>query len=474
MATLGLNISAFTQGLNEAKKEAGSKGKEVAGALGEELQNKLASLVSVVAVEEGIRRIVEYGSSIHDLALRLGISTDAVQQWDFALKQNGSSIEAATKFFEKLAISRDKALGGGEGAAAKIEDFRKLGISLEQLKTSRVEDVAAVIAKGFEAGDPQALIAPLREIGGKSAGELVTAFREGLGEALGEAPLISPDDINSLNDAAVAMKAFKAETTSMFAPLVAGLAEGAMGMIDFARERLAVVVGMLLGTVEELRKVHTFGDMMHFIGGGLKKAAIEGGDEALQAVYAQEAQRDLFWEKKNARKPFVTDMEEGDGSKKHKEAEKDFDRIEKQIDAEQRKAYMEGHTHEERLAYIHAEIAALADKEQTETDALKRKELQLELAKKAVDLVHEEKETDKEWDKKNTEKTKEAFDGKRYMYETNALQKTGGIVGTFSSSNEIAMTDYLKDSTNHLSEIRKDIRTLVFRQGETIPDDVTF
>src|SRR5207248_7000291 len=79
--------------------------------------------------------------SLHDalpiyLALRLGISTDAVQQLDFALKQNGSSIEAATKFFEKLAISRDKALGGGEGAAAKIEDFRKLGISLEQLKTS--------------------------------------------------------------------------------------------------------------------------------------------------------------------------------------------------------------------------------------------------------------------------------------------------------------------------------------------------
>ncbi len=222
IATLGANIAPFVTSLDEAQGRAKKSGEGIGSAFGNELSGKLAGLFTVGAIEEIIRRTVEYGSKVNDLAARLGISTDAVQQWDFALKQSGSSIDAAAGFFEKLAVNRDKALKGSE---SQIAAFQKLGISLDQLKKSRVEDIAAVIAKGFENGDPQQLIGALREVGGKAAGELIPAFREGLAGALKTAPLISAEDIAALDRAEDSFTRMKATLTSMTAGPISEMAQ---------------------------------------------------------------------------------------------------------------------------------------------------------------------------------------------------------------------------------------------------------
>src|SRR5436190_21927059 len=277
LVRLGLDATSYESGLKRAQSSARSFG----STLSSEVGGKIASVFGAAAIAEGIRHTIEYGGQIQDLANRLGISTTAVQQWDYALKQNGSSIEAASKFFEKLVVSRAKAL---EGNGDALNAFRQLGISPGQLKGQRVEGIAAAIAEAFKTGDPQALIAPLREVGGKSAGELVSAFRDGLSDALKEAPLISPEDVASLDRAGDALGKLKAEAMSSFAPGVAALADGALAMLDAAKMVLAVPVGALKGIVDSFPGLNHPLDIVKWWAGGNLKAGYEGAKEAVDAV----------------------------------------------------------------------------------------------------------------------------------------------------------------------------------------------
>lgn len=421
IATLGANISGFVQDLNTAQGHAKKSGEGIGTSLGHEINSKLSSLLGAAAIEETIRRTVEYGSKVNDLALRLGISTDAIQQWDFALQQNGSSIEAAAGFFEKLAVNRDKAMKGSD---AQIAAFQKLGITLDQLKNSRVEDIAATIAKAFQLGDPQALIGPLREVGGKSAGELVTAFRDGLADALKDAPLISPEDIAALDRAGDAWGKLKAEFQSSIAPVVAGITEGALAVIDFARAALAVPVGALMGVIEALQK--TGGKIGLF---GLGKAAFLGMTEALDAVSVQQGERDRADAERKARlaQPKVTVHEEDD-SKAEEKARKD------------------------------AERKAEADKKAQEKEA--------DRAAKRAEQIEEQ-----EWRREHNRKDEMPFKSREHI---NPLSSSGAFWGALNSAPQLAMLDAQKKSEQHLAAIKKGIDRISRPAQTSGGDDVQF
>lgn len=176
IAILGLNGSSFKASLDQAIRQSKEAGGKIGSALGG-IGNKLGALVGGLTVEEVIRRTVEYADVISDLARRLGMSAEAVQLWDYALKRNGSSVQEAAIFFEKLAQNRHKAMTGN---AEMIEAFRKLGVSIDDLRHKRIEDLAAQIGEAFRLGDPQKLIAELKEVGGRGAGAMAAAFREGV------------------------------------------------------------------------------------------------------------------------------------------------------------------------------------------------------------------------------------------------------------------------------------------------------
>ena len=365
MVQLGLNATGYETGL----KRADSAGRQFGNALSREIGGKIATAFSFVAVQQAVSQTVEYGSKVQDLANRLGISTDAVQQWDYALKQNGGSIESAAGFFEKLAISRDKAL---KGSGAQIAAFEKLGVTLNQLKSSRVEDVAAVIAKAFESGDPQALIGPLKEVGGKGAGEMVAAFVDGLGDALKDAPLISAADIESLDRAADALDRLKAEGQSTIAPIIADLADAALTAIDVARKLLSIPVGFLMGAVESYKQAWSEEGMLGlaknfmggFIGGGVVKGGFEGAKEAWDAVDEQQKERDRAAEERKARlaKGHGKSPLEETEDKQNKAAEKEAEavrRIHADVAEIQRKAAMQSMTATEKRAALEQHIAKL-------------------------------------------------------------------------------------------------------------------
>lgn len=222
LATLGLDATSFHANADKASSKARELGGHIDHSLGDELKSKLAHLGTLAFAEETIRRTVEWGDQIYNLSRRLGIGVEAVQAWDYALKLNGSSIQNAATFFERMASNRQKAL---EGSEPQIAAFRRLGVTLEDLRTKRLEDIGLQISKAFEMGDPQKLIADLRVIGGRGAGELAAAFQAGLGDLIEGARaagvIASEEVINGLKEAKDDWTTIWSEFTVGIAPAVA-------------------------------------------------------------------------------------------------------------------------------------------------------------------------------------------------------------------------------------------------------------
>lgn len=249
MTLVGMNATAFFATSEKVKQSVGSLGESITSNLG----HKLSGIFAVSAIEHAALSMVELGGKIQDISNRTGLSTDEVQKWDFALKQNGSSIEAAIPFFQKLAIARKKAL---EGDPEAIQNLDNLGVSLKRLQSGeRLGSIGETIAKTWETGDPQALMASMVAVGGKGAGAMVSAFRDGFADLMEEASIIPRKDIEALDAAGDAIDKLKNVASSVFAPLVAGTATFLKDFTETAEAALGGFVGGVQGAVETLSRM---------------------------------------------------------------------------------------------------------------------------------------------------------------------------------------------------------------------------
>lgn len=269
---LGVDGSALGQGLRSAKERVQDWGGEI--------KSLLAGYFTVEAFHSLYDNLVEYSDKIEDTSRRLGISTDAVQVWDFALKKNNSSIEQATSFFEKLATSRDKALTGNQELASS---FERLGVSLDDLRSKRIEDIAEKLSEIFQSGDPQKLIGDLREIGGKGAGDMVSTLRDGLAESRDEAEklgiIINEKIVYQLKEAGERWKILMAELRGGTAPTISEDVEG-----------LQFLKTLLLGAKKGFTNL-AFGGGTKSFGAGMVEAFDEmvAQDKALRNKMSQSA-----------------------------------------------------------------------------------------------------------------------------------------------------------------------------------------
>lgn len=184
IAELGMNINPFLDGISRARREATKFGKDLGKDTGSHLKDELAGAFGVGALVAFAHKTVEFGSAIQDLADRLDVSTTSLQEWNFAAQQNGASAENVTSFFEKIADAQTKALEGNEESLAS---FKNLGVTLQDLQKLRTQEIGQKIANTIKGGDIQQLSHDLKEVGGRSATALVTAFKNGVDEAGAEA-----------------------------------------------------------------------------------------------------------------------------------------------------------------------------------------------------------------------------------------------------------------------------------------------
>ncbi len=173
MARIGLDGSGYFLGMKKAEGAAKNLSRELNG----NLKGSIAAAFGTAAIVEYTRRTIEFASHLQDMSDRVDVSTDALQEWGFAAKQNGSDIDEVVGFFEKLGQAREKALSGN---AEAIASFKKLGVATGDLKKKRVEDIGLQVGKTIQNGDVQNLIGALKSVGGKGAGALVPTFKSDL------------------------------------------------------------------------------------------------------------------------------------------------------------------------------------------------------------------------------------------------------------------------------------------------------
>lgn len=215
-ALLGLNTSGFELGLKRSKNAAEKWSKDVSGTV----KGQIAAAFGAAAIVGAMKSAIDYGGKINDLSTRLGISTDALQEFDYAASQTGGSLDAVTGALQKLAVARAAALDNPDGDIA--HSFKALGVAADDLKSKRLEDLLKQISGAFQSSaNPQALIADGMKVMGKSAGELFPMMIEGFADAADAAQklgiVISEDTISNLDDLGDQLDTLKAQGRSFVA-----------------------------------------------------------------------------------------------------------------------------------------------------------------------------------------------------------------------------------------------------------------
>lgn len=173
---LDIFIKGNSADFESSMKQVRSAAQRTGDAIGNSIGAKIRGALSAAAVSAYAAKIINFADNITDLSEQLGKSTQELQEWGYAAEKNGSKLETVTKFFEQLAQAREKALSGDENA---LESFSRLGVSESALRKGGFEKL---IAEKVRNSNVQDIIGPLRDVGGKSAGELIPAMKAGIDE----------------------------------------------------------------------------------------------------------------------------------------------------------------------------------------------------------------------------------------------------------------------------------------------------
>lgn len=194
LAKLGLDGTAFETGLKRSQSMAKGIGREISGSI--------AGMFAVDKIAEFGMKAIETAGKLNDLSTRLGVSVEFLQEMQYAAEQSGASLDDVAGAVEKISIARMKALAGDQ---ATIENFAKMGVSMQQIKDLGGEGLFKAFGKQFESGiDPQKLVGPFRELAGRGSGSLIPAMAEGLDAAAEKARnlglVMSNDVVASLDE----------------------------------------------------------------------------------------------------------------------------------------------------------------------------------------------------------------------------------------------------------------------------------
>jgi len=133
-----------------------------------------AAVASAKKIWNLAKETADYGDTIDKNSQKVGMSTTAYQQWDYAMKIAGTSMEDCTVGMKTLAKQADSAAKGGKNAS---EAFKKLGISTEDLNKKSRQDIFYDVVVGLQQyGDSAERAALASQLLGKSGQNLTPLF----------------------------------------------------------------------------------------------------------------------------------------------------------------------------------------------------------------------------------------------------------------------------------------------------------
>jgi hypothetical protein len=176
---LSLDGAPFKQGLDKSKRDAQGAASDISNSL----KGMVMGAVGGLTIATQFKEAADYAAKIVDASARLNMGTGTLQEIAFGASMAGSSLESLIPLFQKIAVAKREAIKDPSGDMA--DAFVNMGISIEELKSKRIEDIFYRIGGALEsAGDSQEIFADALKITGKGAGEIVQMFRGGFSDAV--------------------------------------------------------------------------------------------------------------------------------------------------------------------------------------------------------------------------------------------------------------------------------------------------
>jgi hypothetical protein len=176
---IALDGSGWESGLHKVEHLA----KHTAAEVGDAFKSLTVQAFGLYGIEQAIEKTFETAKKLSNESKRMGIGVEQLQVLEHAAKEGGSEINAMASAFEKLNIARAKALSGSKEGMHLRDQFRRLGISTDDLRNQTAADLfmgpMSQAAKTRSAED----IGPIfRDVIGKGFGELMPVLQQDFGE----------------------------------------------------------------------------------------------------------------------------------------------------------------------------------------------------------------------------------------------------------------------------------------------------
>jgi hypothetical protein len=221
LRAMGLDVPPQLQKIADATKGASTATSSWSSALGtvNSLLGAFGVAVSVAGLVRFVGGVFDAASGIHDMSLKLGISAEAVQGFQFAAEQAGSTLDAVGTAITRMNVNLSEGDKGTVGALTKV------GLQFHAIRAMKPEDAFLAITDAIaQIPDPMTRSEVALQLFGKSAAELLPAIAEGFRETSDSASKMSNETITSLERAqdawAKAGNAFTIVTGGMIAKAI--------------------------------------------------------------------------------------------------------------------------------------------------------------------------------------------------------------------------------------------------------------
>lgn len=280
IGTAYIQIEPTTQGISgsisnlldgEATSAGQSAGKSFSGAFGSAAKIAVGSMAALgtagVALGKALystaSQTAQVGDNIDKMSQKLGVSSTFYQEWDAVLQHSGSSMDAQSATFKKLANAAQDASKDQEAA------FKALGLSMDAVKSMSTEDLfTAVITglQGMEEGTERTALAT--DLLGKGATELGPLFNttaedtQGMIDTVHELGGVMDETAvknaaafqDSLQDLQTAFAGIKNKAMSELIPSFTGIMNGLAGLVtgsETAKDELKTGFTSLANNITE-------------------------------------------------------------------------------------------------------------------------------------------------------------------------------------------------------------------------------
>lgn len=332
---VGGNASGFFATLNQVRAASARLNTQIGAQAGNSLKGQVMAFAGGFGIAALTQKTLEYAGRINDLSERLGISTDALQEFDYAARQNGASLEEMTGAMQRLAVSRQEALDNPRSDPARA--FAALGISVQQLKNARLEDLFRGVSRAVkDAANPQQVLSEAIAVMGRGAPGVFAAMRSGLSESADEAHrlglIMQNEVIRALDDVGDRLAATQQRLTTSFASTLLTILNGIQEVIDRIQILAAMAGGMSAVNIDP-----TMGERISPLGPArwaqrvareIAEAASQAGVDAEKQMRARDAALDA--RRRNRSGMGGGDAFGGRGDQRVKDAE-EIERIEQRI-----------------------------------------------------------------------------------------------------------------------------------------------